>query len=123
MRGVWGLGFTVAIYSAASSEAVNGSRPVSVWSPGCCCVSCHYRGMQVSSATRTVHVLLCLYLDDRILWHIKVCVGRLGRAFVVGGVCGHPCVSMCVRISVLSVTETICPIVCVHVEKTGRQQL
>lgn len=42
---------------------------------------CHYRSMQVSAATRSVHALLCLDLDDRILWYntVKVCVGRLGE--------------------------------------------
>lgn len=80
--GVWGPGFTAAIYSAASTEAANGSRPESAWSPGRYCVSCHYRGMRVISDTRTVHVLLCLDLDDRILWYntIEVCMGRLDEA-------------------------------------------
>lgn len=45
-------------------------------------VSRHFKGTQVSSATRAVHVLLRLELDDRILWYksIKVCVGRLSEA-------------------------------------------
>lgn len=115
-HGVWGLGFTAAIYSAASSDAVHGSRPVSVGSPGCYCVSCHYRGMQVSFATRTVHVLLCLDLDDRILWYnaIKVYMGRLGEPLYLKlYVAMHVC--LCMHLSVFTVTETICPVVSAHV--------
>lgn len=76
---VWGWFYCTAVYPAASCEAVNGSRPVSVRPPGCYYVSCHCRGMQVSSATHTIHALLHLDLDDRILSYIiiKVCVGRL----------------------------------------------
>lgn len=80
-QGVWGPGFTEAIYSAASSEAVNGSRPVSVSSPGCYYVSCHHGGIQVSFTTHALHALLRLDLDDRILWYssTKVCAASLGE--------------------------------------------
>lgn len=113
---VWGLGFTVAIYSAASSKVVNGSRPVSGRPPGCYYVSCHCRGLQVISTALIVHVLLCLDVDDRILWYntIKVCIGRLHDpsswwwmcmwSWLCVYVCAHKCVQC----------HLICPIGCVH---------
>lgn len=50
--------------------------------PGCHVnVACYCKGIQVSSTTHLVHVLLRLDVDERILCYntIKVCVGRFGE--------------------------------------------
>lgn len=81
--GYWGTGFHCSYLFRP--------HPVKLWvAAGRCLprslgwdrVSRHFKGTQVSSATRAVHVLLRLELDDRILWYksIKVCVGRLSEA-------------------------------------------
>lgn len=65
--------------------------------------------MQVSSTTNTVHVLLCLDLDDHIVWYntVKVCVERLGELLELKlHVAILVCLCMCTY-AVFSVTKSI----------------